>query len=246
MADEEALNAEEEVLDSTVEDVEETTEDSPITAIEQRIVALEAAQRQSVLEIRSAVGRVQSIAAKLEKTNNPETEAKLRSELAGVSELLGLVTDSIDESILPRDVKQRVANAQETVRRAATDAEINRRIEAATANLVPQPSGINTDAIEAAAIAQIQSLGLNHNDPAFDWRQAASLLHTQGEAAMWAYFGEVERTLLTTEAGPQRRTKAAPRAASVSQPKTGVEAFLDKDTPLEEKLAQMRAQGMLT
>lgn len=247
MPEEDALVAEETVEEELPAEDSESTEDSPITAIEQRIAALEAAQRQSVLEIRSAVGRVQSIAAKLDKTNDPQVEAKLRTELAGVSELLGLVTDSIDESILPRDVKQRVAQAQAVIRKEAADAEINRRIAEATANTTPaQP---NTSNLEAAVVAQIRSLGLNDQDPAFNWPQASMILQTQGEQAMWSYFGEVERQLLAgaaPEGGPQRRARSAPRAAGTPQAKSGVERFLDKDLPLAEKLAEMRAQGIIT
>lgn len=246
MPDEDALDGQEgEGEDSELEGSgSDSDTDSPVTALEARIGALEAAQRQSVLEIRSAVGRVQSIAAKLDKTNDPQIEAKLRSELAGVSDLLGLVTDSIDETILPRDVKQRVKTAQDTIRNTAADAEINRRIaEAVGAREVPQTS--DADALEAAVVAQIRSLGLNDQDPSFNWGQAASILRTQGEQAMWAYFGEVEKGLLAGEAGPQRRARTAPRAAAPSTAKDDVERFLDKETSLDQKLADMRAQGIL-
>lgn len=243
MPDEDALEGQENE-ELPLEQDEDTSDDSPVTALEARMVALEAAQRQSVLEIRSAVGRVQSIAAKLDKTNDPQIEAKLRSELAGVSDLLGLVTDSIDETILPRDIKQRVKTAQDTIRNTAADAEINRRIaEAVGAREVPQTS--DADALEAAVVAQIRSLGLNDQDPSFNWSQAASILRTQGEQAMWTYFGEVEKTLLEVEAGPQRRARTAPRAAAPSTAKDGVERFLDKETSLDQKLADMRAQGIL-
>lgn len=246
----ESTETEDEVLSEEETSTEETTDDS-LSVIEGRIAALEAAQRQSVLEIRSAVGRVQSIAAKLEKTNDPQVEAKLRTELAGVSDLLGLVTGSIDDTILPRDVKQRVADAQAQIRRAAADDEINRRIAVATQNLVPQPTTQNADAVEAAVVAQIRSLGLDDTDPAFNWTEAAGILRTQGEQAMWAYFGGVERQLLggntaVSDGGPQRRTRPAPRASATESAKTGVDRFLDKDTPLADKLAEMRAQGLLT
>lgn len=221
MPDEEVLGAEDslevtEDLDGGEE--EAAAEESPLSALEAKIAALEAAQRQSVNEIRSAVGRVQSLAAKLEKTNDPAAEVKLRSELAGVSELLSLVTDSIDESILPRDVKRRVADAQAAARAAAADAELNRRIAEATAPR--QEQGYDVDGIESAVVAQIRSLGLDDSDPAFDWRQAAQILGTQGQAAMWDYFGKVERDLLSKqETGPTRRPRTqAPRSAGPTPP----------------------------
>lgn len=226
MADEEVLDADEsleEDEDLDGGDEESTAEASPFSALEAKIAALEQLQRQNVNEIRSAVGRVQSLAAKLDKANDPATEVKLRSELAGVSELLGLVTDSIDESILPRDVKRRVADAQAEARAAAADAEINRRIAAATAP--KQEQGYDVDGIESAVVAQIRSLGLDDSDPAFNWQQAAQILGTQGQAAMWDYFGRVERELLTKggetppEAGPQRRPRTtAPRSAGPTAP----------------------------
>lgn len=230
--------------------LEESTEESPYTALEAKIAALELAQRQTVNELRTATGRVQSLASQLQKTNNPETEARLRTELSGVSDLLGLVTDSIDESILPRDVKRRVADAQASIRASAADAEINRRIAAGVASALPQQAtndyGLDTNRIEQAAVAQIRALGLNDQDPAFNWSQAATLLHTQGEPAMWAYFAGIERDLLasTTEAGPQRRGRTAPRAAAATS-RSGVDAFLSKDVSDADKIAEMRAQGIL-
>lgn len=221
MPDEEVLGAEdslEETDDLDGGSQDDSTEESPLSALEAKIAALEALQRQNVNEIRSAVGRVQSLAAKLEKTNDPAAEVKLRTELAGVSELLGLVTDSIDESILPRDVKRRVADAQSAARAAAADAELNRRIAEATAST--QAPAYDPNAIEAAVVAQIKSLGLNDSDPAFDWQYAATVLNTQGQAAMWDYFGKVERDLLSkTDAGPTRRPRTqAPRSAGPTAP----------------------------
>lgn len=243
----ESTGVDEEVT-SEVETSTEELADNSLSVIEYRIAALEQAQRQSVLEIRSAVGRVQSIASKLDKANDPQVEAKLRTELAGVSDLLGLVTGSIDESILPRDVKQRVADAQSAIRKAAADAEVDRRIAIATARPDSMPAGIDANNIEAQVVSQIRSMGLDDTDPAFNWTTAAAILNTQGEQAMWAYFGGVERQLMAggadTEGGPQRRTRAAPRATPSEATKTGVDKFLDPNTPLAEKLAEMRAQGL--
>lgn len=252
MPDEETLNADLPEDEAPEEGAEETEEESPDSAkrdsaIEQRLVALEAAQRQSVLEIRSAVGRVQSIAAKLDKTNDPQVEAKLRTELAGVSELLGLVTDSIDESILPRDVKRRVSDAQGAIRAAAADAEINRRIAEATRQPVSAPPGTEADAIEAAVVSQIRSLGLNDQDPAFDWGRAARLLQTEGQSAMWAYFGEVEKTLLEApaSAGPQRRPKTtSPKASGPAAAEQDFATQLEGIKNLDEGVALLRSLGI--
>ena len=248
MPDEDLVGEDFEAVDTPEEEVE-TPEDAPLTALEQRIVALELTQRSAVNEIRTAVGRVQSLSAKLDKTNDPQIEARLRTELAGVTELLGLVTESIDESILPRDVKQRVSSAQATLRSAAADAEINRRIaEAVAGTPTAVQSEIDTSAIEAAAVNQIRGLGLNDTDPAFDWAHAALLLHTQGQSAMWGYLSQVESALLadgTPAGGPQRRPRAtAPRPASAVNTTSDLARFLDKGAPLEEKLAQLRAQGI--
>lgn len=246
---------EDELIGSDLEPTEDSVEGSseeqvedPTSKIEERLAALEAAQRQSVLEIRSAVGRVQSIASQLDKTNDPQVEAKLRTELAGVSELLGLVTDSIDESILPRDVKRRVADAQSAIRSAAADAEINRRIAEATRQQPVAPVTNDADALEAAVISQIRGLGLNDQDPAFDWRRAAQILNTQGTAAMWNYFGEVERQLLSdASAGPQRRPRTtAPKPSGPAAPPEDVASQLENAKGLDEQVAILRALGINT
>lgn len=200
-------------------EVEETPEDSQVALIEKRIAALEQAQLNSVTEIRRAVGRVQSLADQLNKVNDPQKEAKLRTELAGVSDLLSLVTDSIDETILPRDVKRKVADAQAATRAAAVDADIARRVAEATAAAQPVAAvpGLDANALEAAVVAQIRGLGLNDTDPAFDWGRATQILASQGQSAMWSYFAEVEKTLLEQQAptGPQRRPKtAAPKTVT--------------------------------
>lgn len=220
MPDEDTLGVDESLEEEVLDETDDSTEEDPLTVFEQRIAALEQLQRQSVTEIRSAVGRVQSLSAKLEKTNDPGVEAKLRTELSGVSELLGLVTDSIDESILPQDVKRRVADARAATRTQVADAEINRRVAAAVESAMPVVTANASDPnrIEAAVISQIRSLGLDDTDPAFDWGQAAQLLNTQGEQAMWSYFGTVEKQLLSsTTEGPQRRPRSqAPRAAGTA------------------------------
>lgn len=248
MPDEELVEGSEVLEEGETETPETATED-PTIILAQRIAALEVAQRQSVAEIRSAVGRVQSLSAKLDKANDPQVEAKLRTELAGVSDLLGLVTDSIDESILPRDIKRRVSDAQVTARAQATDAEINRRIAAATAPTEPViTTNVDTNLIEAAVVSQIQGLGLNDKDPAFDWVRAGMLLNTQGQAAMWSYFGEIEKQLLAdsnSDGGPKRRGTTAPKAASAAAPTAGVDRFLDKTVSDADKIAEMRAQGIL-
>ncbi len=248
MPDEELTEGSEELEEGQTDDTESTPED-PTVVLANRVAALELAQRQSVAEIRTAVGRVQSLAAQLEKTKDPAAEVKLRNELAGVSDLLGLVTDSIDESILPKDVKRRVADAQAAARSAVADAEINRRIAEATAPpaVVTQAAGSDPNALEVAVIAQIRSMGLDDKDPAFDWSKAGQILATQGQAAMWQYFGEVEKTLmgLPPEGGPQRRGKAAPKAAGTPSEQTDLEKFLDKNASLEDKLAQWRALGIM-
>lgn len=246
MLDEEELQSPELDPEDPAEGSEGEAEDAA-SKIEERLVALEQAQQRSVQEIRSAVGRVQSIAAQLDKTNNPQVEAKLHAELAGVSELLGLVTDSIDESILPRDVKRRVSDAQAQVRAAANDAEINRRIAEATRQPVVAPDTSAND-LEAAVVAQIQAMGLNDQDPAFDWTQAARILANQGAPAMWKYFGDVEKKLLSaTDEGPIRRPRTtSPRGGTPAAPVDNTEQlgkFAD-DGDLDKAVALLRSMGV--
>ena len=248
---------EDEILDSGLDEgeapeegLEPEVEDQALDSkIEERLAALEMAQRQSVLEIRSAVGRVQSLASQLDKTNDPQVEAKLRTELTGVTELLGLVTESIDESILPRDVKRRVADTQAAVRAAAADAEINRRIAEATRTPAPQPTGVDPNQIEAAVVSQIRGLGLNDQDPAFDWSRASQILVNQGESAMWNYFGEVEKQLLTaggSSEGPTRRPRSttAPRTTGATPPPADVATQLENAKDIDAQVAILRSLGI--
>ena len=245
----------EEVLDSAEEEVDtdevsaESEEQAPDTKIEERLAALEAAQRQSVLEIRSAIGRVQSLQAQLSKTNDSQVEAKLRQELNGVSELIGLVSESIDETILPKDVKRRVQDVQNAARVAAADAEINRRIAEATRPAQAAPQS-DADQLEAAVVSQIRAMGLNDQDPAFDWGKAASILANSGQAAMWAYFSEVEKTLLgatPADEGPARRPRqTSPKTVTPTADvdNTAQLTKLADDGDLDKAVALLRSMGV--
>lgn len=213
------------VTDPT-EEVDETPVESasPTDAFEARMAQLEQSQQLTATQLRqltAAVGRAQSLADKFDKTGDPQVESKVRAAMAEVYDVLGAVSDSIDPAILPDSAKQRVATARDATRRAAEQADIERRVRDAVAASTPQPAAqpdanAYATSVEAQVVTELTGLGLNPDDPAIDWGRAASLLHgAGGVTSMWAYIREQEKTLL--DGGPRRRPSPAPKPAGVTE-----------------------------
>ena len=193
---------------------------------EVRLAQLEAVnnmtQRQ-VAALTAAVGRAQSLADKFEKTGDPKVEEKVRAAMAEVYDVLGVVSDNIDPAILPDAAKQRVASAREATRRAAEQAELDRRVQAALderaprpVSQTPAPDNDYAQVVEARVVAKITAKGLDPDDPTFNWAHAARLLKAEGEAAVNAYFDE-QISKMSGDGEPRRRPRgASPAPAGVS------------------------------
>ena len=195
--------------------------DSPDKAFEERIARIEAAQQMTqrqVQQVNAAVGRVQALAAKFDKTGDPKVEDQVRAAMSEVYDVLGTVADGIDGAILPESAKARVNAARESARKVADQQALDNKVREAIAAATPKPEtpNIDTTAIEAAVLAKFAKSGVDPEK--FDWELAATLLHGAGEPAMWKYVDAQEKLLKTetNEGGPATRPKASPAPAGVA------------------------------
>ena len=219
---------------------------SPDKAFEDRVARLEATQQVTATQIQqitAAVGRVQSLAAKFDKTGDPQVEDKVRAEMANVYALLGEVTDNIDDAILPRSAKDKVESARQAARRVAEQADIDKRVQDAIAKNAPAPAAapeIDANAIEARVIAEVAKAGGDADK--LDWDMAATLLHGVGEPAMWKFIS----TQVAAQLKENETAKARPRVQSPPAAGPAKELGpLDESKTMAERTAWMKANGLL-
>lgn len=246
------------LTDEQVGDSEENLQESPPDAFEERVARLEATQQltqRQVQQLNAAVGRAQSLADRFAKSGDPKVEEKVQAAMAEVYDVLGTVSDSIDPAILPESSKQRVTAAREAARVASQQRDIDARIEAAVAARTPIQT-LDPVQLEAQAVAEITGLGLNPDDPAFNWGFAAQLLHgsADGVNQMWNYIRTQERSLVTNkpeantetdgEGGPRRRPRTTPPSAGTGANRSSLDIFMDPNTPMDEKIKLGREAGL--
>ena len=218
--------------------------DSPDKVVEERFARIEASQQMTAAQIQqitAAVGRVQSLAAKFDKTGDPKVEDKVRAEMAGVYSLLGEITDNIDDAILPKSAKVKVESAREAARRVADQLEIEQRVQDAIAKNAPAPAEtpqIDANAIEARVLAEMARVGADPDK--LDWDTAASLLHGAGEPAMWKFINGQVATQLKEIEKPRPRVQSPPAAGPAKELDP-----LDPSKTIAERTAWLRANGIL-
>lgn len=233
-----------EVIDPTVAPPET---DSPDKVFEERFARIEASQQvtnSQIQQINAAVGRVQSLAAKFDKTGDPQVEDKVRAAMADVYAVLGDITDNIDDAILPRSAKAKVESAREAARRVADQMEMDTRVQAAVAKIAPQPAStpeIDANAIEARVLAEVARVGADADK--LDWDAAATLLHSAGEPAMWKFIsGQVAAQLKEIEGSKTARPRVQSPPAAGPAKDIGP---LDESKSMADRTAWLRSVGAL-
>ena len=246
-----AVTDEDEITPTDPEVVTPPAEEAP-DPFEARIAQLEqyhTMTQQQVSQLTAAVGRAQSLADKFEKTGDPKVEDKVRAAMAEVYDVLGTVSENIDDAILPAAAKARVASAREAVRKVAEQAEIDRRIAEAVGAVAPPPVQPNANAeyartVEAQVVSEITAKGLNPDDPAFNWQHAATLLHgAGGQPAMWEYMRGQIAALAGTDDGATLRRR--PRVSPPPAAPANNAGPLDASRSLEEHNAFLRSNGII-
>lgn len=250
--DEELEGEDPETSDDTSDDDEqEDEEDAPLTldAVRELIAKETGAHAQTLRQLNTTVGRLQSIMDRQAKSPPKDDESvKLMQERYGeVSELLTLLVSGMDETVLSPEVRERIAAAQREAQRRADKEEILKEVR--EANKPPADDGPSTEDLlmefQGEMEALIKQAGLDPDDELFDWSGAAvQALQRGGTTAARAYFIEQIGEGLK-EKGAATRRDSRKKNAGKGSPKG--QASGDKDPlstgSLDDRLAALRALG---
>lgn len=189
--------------DETGQQVEVTPE--AFKELQDKFAALEASQTRTQRDVTAAIGRYQSLAAKVEKA--PEDTASVRqlqAQSTAVREALeALIEDEAADPKVQSKARAALAKMPDPEKEELRDRVA--ALEAARGESRPQ-GGNGPSSFESEIVDEIESYGLDPDDSAFDWRgEGTSLLTTQGPAAARRYFRAKIKELLDTKNTTERR-----------------------------------------
>ena len=234
---------EQSVADSTPEGVEEvqvedtsTIEEAPSEEVpfsvspeqfeeyRQQVENVQQTNTQLVAELKTAVGRAQSLQSRLDDGQG-DTES-LRKDLAkestALDRVLDTVLDGLDETVLDDSAAKNLRSFRQERQDSKTRAELEREImekvrsEIGSNEATPAPSEPNVAAtalntLEAEIVAEIKDFGLDPDDAAlFDWEVAADMLRKapDNSTQVKAYFRkQVREGLQERDANDRRQAR---------------------------------------
>jgi len=216
-------------------------------ALQQKVTDLEGTQTRTQRDVTAAIGRYQSLSAKVDaKPEDTGALKALQQQSGAVIEALKALLD--DEAIDPA-VKRKASDTLAKLPDAERTALENRIAELERGGRKPtaEPATGGTS-LENELVDEITSYGLNPDDPAFDWKgEATSLLRAQGASAVKGYFRKQIKTLLEEQSAASRRQSRkkagttdgkTPSANNATKP-------LDATRPVEDRLKVLREMGVI-
>lgn len=218
-------------LEDNVTPTEDDIAPDPTVALAARLGGIEAL----ATDLRRTVGRIQSA---LDKPIPPDNSA--REQYTQLLELLGDLTEGIDETALPGDVKQRVRTARAAAARKLEQEALLAQVD----QRVARTRAPDVSALTLELEAEIREYGLNPDD--FDWANAGTqALATGGPAGAKAYFRQQIREKLTA-APPKRKAPVTPPPAGPVRSTEEQLASVDLTSSggLDEALRLMKSLGV--
>lgn len=214
-----------------------------------RVAQLEATTAAHKRDITAAVGRFQSLQAKIDAGDATAAEVRaLRTASTAAQEAIDALAE--DEAIDP-SVKARVAGARSKAAVAAAEDEkaaLKARLDALEARGSEPAPTAGVSSFEQELWGMIESFDLDKNDPIFDWKgEATRILTNQGEAATRKYFTAKIREKLDEDTSTDRRQMRKTAGAKGETKPAGAGAKeLDEARPLEERLKYLQSIGAIS
>lgn len=220
-----------------------------LETLQAEVASLRAAQTKQVTDFTAAVGRYQSLEARVAaRGGDADVLVELRSRQEAMDEALKAVLD--DETVSPA-IKARAQAAfdkQTAAAATARDTAQQKRIEALeTAQRGGASGGAQAAAVspfERGVLTAIEAADLDPDDPAFDWAGKASEAVLKGEAAGLAYFKAKIKELVAARDGRQTRKEAAGTAKGGTA-SGGNKGALDASRPVEDRLKHLQTLGVI-
>lgn len=215
-------------------------------SLQAEVAALRASDTQRQTALISAVGRLQSLQAKVDAGNgDAETLSKMDAQLSAAHDMLDALLE--DEAV---DPKVR-AKAQAARTKATSKSELDElrrkveKLEAPKATAQPETTNAPTP-FEVGVVTAIEAAGLDPNDAIFDWKgEASSLLHTQGAAAARDYFKRKIAEGIEAKAAAGRRQTRKDAAGEKTTPAGDAENPLNPARSLEDRAKYLRSIGAI-
>lgn len=214
-------------------------------ALQAQIAELRATSVRATRDAAAAIGRYQSLAARLDA--KPEDSALLKQLQAQGDAVTAALNAVIEDDTVDPKVQ---AKAREALAKIPDPEKEDLRARLAAlekARAIPTVQPATTD-FEREIEDEITGYGLNPDDPAFDWKgEASSLLTTQGPAAVRTYFRAKIKTLLDEQrtAGRRQQRKEAGKTDTKTVPAGNNANPLDLSRPTEERLKWLQDQGII-
>ena len=206
---------------------EEKTGDEEVDQVAELKEQLESLKSTSVTKgdlqtLTAAVGRIQSLANKLEKNGDVSgLQDQVTEQFGSVYDILTPILEGLDETALSPEAKQRALAARDTARTRAAKAELKEEIKRELAPANPEPAQqTSTSQLEVFIMDTIKAQGLNDTDPRFDWKVATEAGRTGGSGAIVKYFQDKIEEIKTEDSASTRRETRKKNAGSES-PKGG-------------------------
>ncbi len=220
-----------------------------LATLKAEVAALRNLNTSQSRDLIAAVGRLQSLADKVEQTpaDDPRV-AGLTAQMEAANEMLDALLD--DEAVDPK-VKERAQRARSNVQ-AKTDRQeleaLKREVAAMKApKSTPAPdAGLTKSSFEVGVETAILAAGLDPDDALFDWGgEATRLLRSQGPAVALTYFKTQIAAGLEAKAAAGRRQGRKTAGGTQTTPGGDGTDPLDESRPQEERLRWMRANHII-
>jgi hypothetical protein len=152
-----------------------------------------AAMRTMVGDLKTAVGRAQSLARQVSETSDTsQIAAQLREQNVAVAELFGTLVDGMDETTLDPALRSRIRQARDEIMQAEQRAQMLDELrEEMGISPTAQRDRDSQEQLQAQANVlaeeiedQIVAAGLDPEDPAFPWKDWALIMMNDGPRAV--------------------------------------------------------------
>ena len=224
-------------------------QENELDQLKREIADLKAQNVKIGRDFQSSVGRLHSLIERLQsgRGDTGALEAQLKPQIEAVNSTLEAILE--DEATSP-ELRARARAIAKEAKSAADLATVRAELAAmkngggedeAPASGAPSP-------FEQGIVLAIQAAGHDPDDPIFDWRGAAGIYSTQGEAATLLYFRQKIGEATAAKAAAERRQtrkEASGKGGGTPSPEGTGARTLDPSLPKEERIKRLVEMGVL-
>ncbi len=242
--------------EKAADDDANTLSDDPseLEQLQERVAEYEK-DKETVLDLRRSVGRLQAELEKLgkvEQITDADVDAKVKTELGGTQEILAELLNGMDDTVIDPSLRAKINGVIENSRRAAERdslvKEVEDKVRVIVKEATPEPQGTGRSPLEIEIVEEIQGYGLDDKD--FDWSEASRVFSNSGDGALRNWFrGQIAEKLEEDRADKRRQSRKDDSQGSpdpAGTPRSDHEKLGSTDVSLDDKVKILRDMGALT